>query len=131
MYFCENCANMLYIKIDDKEHLQYNCKYCNCVYEVEDLSKGKSKKKDDNCIYKHNHNTDSYSFKTHINDTMFSDPTIPRLNNLKCINDKCPTNTQGVPKEVLYIKYNSEDMLYLYCCAKCKTHWTSSFTRVQ
>ena len=31
-FFAKTVLIYLYIKIDDKEHLQYNCKYCNCVY---------------------------------------------------------------------------------------------------
>ena len=124
MFFCENDGNMLYIKIDDQEQLKYYCKLCSSEYDVNDLSEGKQNK----CIYKHNYNTNNYSFKTYTNENIYQDPTLPRLNNLKCINENCITNTEGAPKEVVYIKYSKEDMLYLYCCAKCKTQWTSSLS---
>ena len=127
MFFCENDGNMLYIKIDDKEKLKYTCKLCNSEYDVEELNKDKTQ----NCIYKHNYDTNNYSFKTYVNDNIFNDPTLPRLGNLKCINDECKTNTEGMAKEVVYIKYSKEDMLYLYCCARCKTRWTSANTNVQ
>ena len=127
MFFCENDGNMLYIKIDDKEKLKYTCKLCNSEYDVEELNKDKTQ----NCIYKHNYDTNNYSFKTYVNDNIFNDPTLPRLGNLKCINDECKTNTEGMAKEVVYIKYSKEDMLYLYCCARCKTRWTSANTTVQ
>ena len=126
MYFCKNDGNMLYIKIDDEEQLKYYCKLCNSEYDVGELSGGKQNK----CIYKHNYNTNNYSFKTYVNDNIFKDPTLPRLGNLKCINEKCKTNTEGMSKEVVYIMYCKEDMLYLYCCANCKTQWTSSNTKV-
>ena len=127
MFFCENDGNMLYIKIDDKEKLKYTCKLCNSEYDVEELNKDKTR----NCIYKHNYDTNNYSFKTYVNDNIFNDPTLPRLGNLKCINDECKTNTEGMAKEVVYIKYSKEDMLYLYCCARCKTRRTSANTTVQ
>ena len=127
MFFCENDGNMLYIKIDDKEQLKYNCKLCNSEYDAEELNKDKNR----NCIYKNNYNTNSYSFKTYVNENIFNDPTLPRLGNLKCINDKCKTNTEGMSKEVVYIKYSKDDMLYLYCCARCRVRWTSTNTKVQ
>lgn len=126
MFFCENDGNMLYIKIDDQENLKYYCKLCSSEYDVSDLSSSNKTK----CIYKHNYNTNSYSFKTYVNDSIFNDPTLPRLNNLKCVNEKCKTNTEGLVKDVVYIKYSKDDMLYLYCCSRCKVRWTSSNTNV-
>lgn len=121
MNFCENDDNMLYIKIDDEdETLKYYCKLCLSEYSLEDLNKGSK------CVYKQNYNTNDYSFRTYVNDNIYDDPTLPRINNLKCINEKCDTNTKGTPKEVIYIKYDRLGMKFLYCCAVCKHKWTSS-----
>lgn len=121
MNFCENDDNMLYIKIDDEDDtLKYYCKLCLTEYSLGDINK------ESKCVYKQNYNTKFYSYRTYVNDNIYNDPTLPRINNLKCINENCDTNTKGTPKEVIYIKYDKNDMRYLYCCTVCKTKWTSS-----
>ncbi len=122
MFFCKNDGQKLYIKTQDQEQLKYYCKLCNTEYDVDELSDSKQNL----CIYKQDY-TKNNTHKTYVNDIIFQDPTLPRLGNLKCINKKCPTNTEGASKEVVFIKL--EDMTYLYCCTKCKTQWTNSFTR--
>jgi DNA-directed RNA polymerase subunit M/transcription elongation factor TFIIS len=117
--FCPNDDNMLYIKLDDQSNLKYYCNLCKAEYETKNK-----------CVFKQNYDVNSYSHKTYVNENIFEDPTLPRLGNIKCINDECPTNKQGVAKEVLYIKYSKKDMLYLYCCAVCKHKWTSSNTEI-
>lgn len=123
MFFCENDDNMLYIKINENEGLKYYCKLCLSEYKLEELNK-KNK-----CVYKQNYDTNTYSHITHINDNIFNDPTLPRINNLDCINKDCETHTKGKDKEILYIKYSKKDLIFIYCCTVCKTKWTSSETK--
>lgn len=123
MFFCNNDDNMLYIKIDENENLIYHCKLCNEEYKIEDLD---TKSKNTNCVYKQNYLTKNYSYKTFINKNIFNDPTLPRINNLKCPYEECESNTQNKKNEVIYIKYNLKDMAFLYCCTQCKKKWTSS-----
>ena len=124
MFFCENDGNMLRKKIKDQKKLIYYCLHCESEYDVDELSKSKQNK----CIFKQNYNTNNLSYKTYVNENIFHDKTLPRIN-LKCVNDKCPTNTDGTPREVIYIKYNQEDMQYVYACAHCKEIWTNSDTQ--
>ena len=123
MFFCENDDNMLYIKIDDDSNLIYYCKLCGEEYNINQLNKDEKNK---NCVYKQNYQTKNYSYKTFINKNMFKDPTLPRVKDLKCPYVDCESNTQGKDKEVIYIKYNSQDMAFLYCCTLCEKKWTSS-----
>ena len=123
MFFCTNDNNMLYIKIDKDEKLKYYCKLCLSEYKLNELNKK------DKCVYKQNYNTNSYSYVTHTNDNIFNDPTLPRINNLDCINKDCETHTKGKDKEILYIKYSKKDLKFIYCCTVCKTKWTSSETK--
>ena len=120
MFFCENDNNKLYIKIDDDESLKYYCKLCMSEYNLEDLNKK------NNCVSKQTYNNKSYLHKTFINDNLFDDPTLPRVTNLKCINDNCKSNTEGVQSEIIYIKYDKLELKFLYCCAHCKQKWTSN-----
>ena len=127
MFFCENDDNMLYIKIDDDGKLLYHCKLCGEEYGIDKLNKNEKTK---NCVYKHNYQTKNYSYKTYINKNMFKDPTLPRIKDLKCPYADCESNTAGKEKEVIYIKYNSTDMGFLYCCTLCEKKWTSSSVKL-
>ena len=58
------------------------------------------------------------------NPYILDDPTLPRLKNLKCINSECITNQNDeINSDIIYIKYNHENLKYLYICTKCKTSW--------
>ena len=127
MFFCENDDNMLYIKIDDSSSLVYYCKLCGEEYKIKDLEKNETNR---NCVYKQNYQTKNYSYKTFINKNMFKDPTLPRIKDIKCPYADCPSNTEGKDKEVIYIKYNTQDMAFLYCCTLCEKKWTSSSVKL-
>jgi DNA-directed RNA polymerase subunit M/transcription elongation factor TFIIS len=83
--FCDNCQNLLYIDKKKNNNLVYKCK--NCDFKLEE-------KNPFGCIYSNTNNT---SFLTHtsINNSYLKyDPTLPRINTMKCINDKCVSNTE-------------------------------------
>ena len=46
------------------------------------------------------------------------DPTLPRLYNIQCPNDECKTENG-----VIYIRYDSDNLKYLYICVDCDTKW--------
>tara|TARA_Y100000590_G_scaffold455270_1_gene603598 strand:- start:1424 stop:1822 length:399 start_codon:yes stop_codon:yes gene_type:complete len=124
MFFCENDGNMLRKKIKDQKKLIYYCMLCEAEYDVDEINEG-GNKKNQNCIFKHNYNSNNLSYQTYVNENIFHDKTLPRIN-LKCINEECPSNKEGKPREVISIKYNQEDMLYVYACCHCKKVWTNS-----
>jgi aspartate carbamoyltransferase regulatory subunit len=51
------------------------------------------------------------------------DPTLPHVNNIPCPNRKCSRAT-GQPNRVLYLKYDEENMLYVYFCVYCQHFWS-------
>ena len=51
------------------------------------------------------------------------DPTIPRVYNMECPNADCKTNKDNASKEVLYIRYDDENMKYVYMCCICDFIW--------
>lgn len=114
MKFCDYCDNMLYPKVDDDTFKNY-CKNCNTTFEREDK-----------CVFKQNYDKKSFSSHSFINKYISIDPRNPRSNKIPCINEDCDTNTKGTEKEVIYMKYESDEMKFAYCCAVCKTTWLSS-----
>lgn len=124
MDFCTNDGNLLYECVSDNK-LKYVCYLCGEEYDIEKLS-NKNKK----CVYKQNYNVNQYSYKTYINDNIYDDPTIPTTTNVKCINVKCESNN-GKPSRIKYIKYNKEEMKFIYCCCLCKSKWTNSNEKIE
>ena len=127
MFFCNNDDNMLYIKIDDDSNLIYHCKLCGEEYSIKDLNPDE---KNRNCVYKQNYQIKNYSYKTFINKNIFKDPTLPRIKDIKCPYNDCESNTEEKDKEVIYLKYNTQDMDFLYCCTLCNKKWTSSSVKL-
>jgi len=128
MHFCEKCGNMYYIKIQNQETKDYNnlIYYCRkCGFEYDNISKNISNL----CVSKTHvlNNTELYSQV--INKYTKLDPTLPRINNIKCPNVECVTNKESksdspkVENEIIYIRYDDTNMKYVYLCCNCDTVW--------
>jgi DNA-directed RNA polymerase subunit M/transcription elongation factor TFIIS len=113
MKFCENCDNMLYLKIVQDEtngeakSLNYTCKNCN--NEIEHNTT------DSSCIFKIDYNIDNIKKQSYINPFIYEDITLPRAEGIKCPHEKCPK----AKPEIIYIKYDNEDLKFIYICLDC------------
>ena len=118
MKFCENCDNMLYLKIQDiaesdqgevtdkKCNLKYVCRKCNEEYNSDPS---------DSCVFNIDFNLDNIKKNSFINDFIYDDITNPRAEGIKCPNVNCPD-----PKpEIIYIQYDKENIKYIYVCLSC------------
>ena len=56
------------------------------------------------------------------------DPTLPRLNNIKCPNVDCVTNKEDNPADpdVVSVRYDNLNVKYLYICSHCDFTWKNS-----
>ena len=81
---------------------------------------------DDSCILKTDIKTNEQKYSHIINKYTKLDPTLPRVFNIKCPNENCKTNTDGEKSEVLYIRYDENNMKYLYMCSICDTTWKTN-----
>jgi DNA-directed RNA polymerase subunit M/transcription elongation factor TFIIS len=126
MKFCDNCQFMLYLKInsdnagEDEGGLRYYCKSCGKEYDCDQ----------NECVYYANYSnqlTELY-IKNFISQYTTCDPTLPFIDNLDCPNDECVTNDKSkkTKKEVVYIRYDEDQMKYLYICRHCKTAWKNN-----
>jgi DNA-directed RNA polymerase subunit M/transcription elongation factor TFIIS len=128
MQFCPLCNNMLYLELavkgegeaeekDDYDLLQYFCR--NCFYQ-EDLDI----KKQAIVVSNYDLKKSEQEFSHIINKYTKLDPTLPRVNNILCPNDRCKTNTTTTePKEIIYIRYDDINLKYVYLCSTCDTVW--------
>jgi aspartate carbamoyltransferase regulatory subunit len=53
------------------------------------------------------------------------DPTLPRINFLPCPNAACENHEENETREIIYVRYDNQQMKYIYICAKCDTVWES------
>lgn len=116
MEFCEICDNMLYVKSNDNNMLVKYCKHCN-FEKVETNTKCAIK------ISKTIYSEDDLLYNQHVNKYLRFDPTLRRINDphISCSNDKCVQ--ENANKQIIYIKYDSKNMKYLYVCDNCGKTW--------
>lgn len=122
MRFCENCSNMLYLGInpDNSNELTYYCRFCGTTDTMVSESGV--------CVLNTQFTQSEQKFNHIINEYTKLDPTLPRIYNVKCPNDRCKTNSvndydESKPVEVIYIRYDDSNLKYIYMCVTCDTTW--------
>jgi DNA-directed RNA polymerase subunit M/transcription elongation factor TFIIS len=108
---------MLYISIseDDANKLNY---YCRCCGNIENTLSA-----DNVTISKNQLKKSEQEFGHIINKYTKLDPTLPRVSTILCPNPSCKTNTENVPREIIYIRYDDLNMKYVYLCSTCEFVW--------
>jgi len=118
MHFCSKCDNMYYIKLTsaDANTLIYYCK--NCGHEDSTITT------DNVCVLNTMITNKTQKYIFNINKYTKLDPTLPRVSNIKCPSLICTTNTEQTPKDIIYIRYDNDNMDYVYLCTTCDSIWT-------
>ena len=118
MKFCEICENLLYAELSkDKNGVVM---MCHCCGQANPLATGQSHALSDRAL------TDAKGevlYDHYRNPDIFEDPSVPLTTLATCTNKSCPRDKDQEQK-VIYIKYDSRNMRYLYGCAYCKQFWT-------
>ena len=133
MHFCSVCENMLYIKIDEQNfnNLIYYCRKCGNNEDINEnnITILKTYFNNDDLDENENNNTNKTNntneYLYNINKYTKYDVTLPRSKNIKCPNPDCSSNKDG-NKEVLYIRYDDNNMHYVYMCSICDKVWKSN-----
>ena len=114
MLFCVNCDTMYYIKTTESNDKLIN--YCrNCGHESSDIEK---------CSVLKTVLTQNKSGSSGIiNKYTKLDPTLPRVNNIKCPNSDCVTNKEGKIPEIIVIRYDEKNIKFIYLCSDCDNAW--------
>ena len=119
MKFCANCDNMYYISVGEKDanQLTYYCR--NCGHKDDTLTT------DGVCVMKSHLKKGEQKFNHIINRYTKMDPSLPRVRNMVCPTATCATNTdkEHNPSEVIYMRYDDDNLKYLYICVTCDTVW--------
>ena len=115
--FCDKCENLLYLYIDNETHkIVMKCKSCGNKKEMEDK------------LIEIDNNTNVTIDKSdiiNINPFITHDITLPSISdniNIKCQNPECDAEKINIK----YIKYDDENMKYLYICSNCGYKWKNN-----
>ena len=118
MHFCIKCHNMYYLKINnevDANQLIYYCR--NCGHEDTMLSS------ENICVSRTDMTTSKKTYEHIVNEYTKLDPTLPRTKTIKCPNQDCKSNKGEEKQEVIYLRYDDQNMKYIYLCSVCDTLW--------
>ena len=135
MQFCPACDNILHMQIgtikDDNDNtnktkefpLTLYCKHCPYKLEINRMDNQKNQLFNP-CMYRSNYSSNHpLYYTTIVNDYTFEDPTLPCLTT-PCPNEKCPCKKKGLEPKTLYVRFNDQDMRYIYLCKHCRQCWT-------
>jgi DNA-directed RNA polymerase subunit M/transcription elongation factor TFIIS len=114
MKFCPTCDNLFYLTIED-ETVQYTCKKCGTIEDI-----------DEDCTISTIFcNQQRQNVQNSVNKYTKLDPTLPRINFLKCPNATCENHEDREDREIVYVRYDNVQLKYIYICPKCDTVWES------
>ena len=116
IHFCTECNNLTSLSMNEENILIHDCKYCGKQEEFEGIQ-GK-------CIY--SSFTKGIDKSTLITENKYIHhditlPTITNNENIKCPNDKCESQKNG--SSIKYIKYNNDELKFVYICNICGYKW--------
>jgi hypothetical protein len=113
---------MYYISIDsaNSDQLIYYCRFCG--HKDENLTE------EGVVVLKTQYKKNEQKFNHMVNQYTKLDPTLPRIYNMKCPSAECQTNKESAsattsPCEIIYLRYDDDNMKYLYICTTCDTTW--------
>jgi DNA-directed RNA polymerase subunit M/transcription elongation factor TFIIS len=114
MKFCPTCDNLFYLTIDE-DTVQYTCKKCGTIEDINE----------DCTISNIFCNQQRQNVKNSVNQYTKLDPTLPRINFLKCPTESCANHEDHEDREIIYVRYDNVQLKYIYICPKCDTVWES------
>lgn len=124
MHFCKVCDNMYYIRLgeyDSDNDMSYKNKliyYCRKCGDEDTIIT-----KDNICVSKMVLKKTEQKYDHLINKYTKLDPTLPRITNIKCPCDKCPSKENPELNEIITMRYDDANMKYVYLCVNCDYIW--------
>ena len=116
MKFCSVCRYYLYLNVTSDGKLTRLCRPCG--YSEEEEGGGV-------VTFTNLEEKVNEGYKILVNEFTRDDPTLPHVDNIKCKNDNCPSVKGSTKSDVIYIKYDSVNMKFLYICNVCGDQWRS------
>ena len=120
IHFCSECHNMTFIYLNEEQDLIHYCEAC---------SKSEPFTSENACIHTTSINKYDNSESINYNKYITHDITLPKIegnSNIQCTNEECESIKEDKSSSVTYIKYDSENMKYIYICNYCGQKWKNS-----
>jgi DNA-directed RNA polymerase subunit M/transcription elongation factor TFIIS len=116
--YCPVCENYLYMQVDaESQELRRVCRKCG--FKEEDAKGGL-------VMEMMIQQKSSEGYKILLNEFTRKDPRLPHIRkNITCPNTVCDSNKGGKEPDVIYIKYDVVNLMYLYICDICGEQWHS------
>lgn len=117
MHFCGKCDNMYYLRLSEanSNKLIHYCRNCG---NEETITNNESI-----CISNNDLIKNDQKYKYIINKYTKLDPSLPRTNTIKCPNQSCPSNKEDGTREIIYVRYDDDNVKYIYICSSCNFSW--------
>ena len=122
IHFCQECHNMTFIYLDEDKNLIHYCKACERSEPFTEESLQKP-------IYSMDFRKFDTSAVINRNKYITQDITLPKIEgnpNIKCTNEECISIKEKQASSVTYIKYDAEEMKYIYICNHCGQKWKNN-----
>lgn len=117
MKFCPSCRNMLYNidedTIDGKKTAVMSCRKCEYKEAVS---------AENPLVYEHILHEDKTS-RLVMNPYLKNDPTLDHLSNIVCPNSDCSSRVGSAKPDVVSVKINEKNLIWMYQCVNCDTTW--------
>lgn len=81
--------------------------------------------KENPLVYEHSLKADMTA-KLILNPYLKQDPTLPRFTTIQCVNVECPSRRGGAESDVVGVKIDPTNVVWMYQCANCDTTWKQS-----
>jgi len=120
IHFCAECHNLTSTHIRDSDKsLIHHCKACDNseAYDPKDL-----------CIYTLIFKVGDMKHSLNQNKYLTHDVTLPKIKgnpHLRCLNTECSNYSTPETSSVTYVKYDEDQMKYMYICDACGQSWTN------
>jgi len=120
IHFCSSCYNLTRFYLNEDQKLIYHCKACDKTEEFQEETA---------CI--HSITFEEIDISEIINENKYitHDITLPVIegnSNIQCTNPECESIKGDKPSSLKYIKYDSENMKYIYICNYCGQKWKNT-----
>lgn len=120
MKFCPACRNMLFgideETVDGTKTAVLSCRKCPYTEPVNS---------ENPLVYEHVLREDKTS-RLAINPYLKNDPTLNHLDNIECPNEECVSHSKSVKNDVVAVKINEKNLIWMYQCVHCNASWKQS-----
>jgi DNA-directed RNA polymerase subunit M/transcription elongation factor TFIIS len=99
--------------VDGKKTAVLTCRKCEYKESVSD---------DNSMVYEHVLREDKTA-RLVLNPNLKNDPTLDHLSNIVCPNAECSSRVGNATPDVVPVKINSKNLIWMYQCTNCDTTW--------